>query len=421
VLTPLLRPRSCPVHLRLVLFVIAGLVLSVLAGGEPAAHAEATPVPMPAPAPIPSSGSVVDLYTIGPTSEFPSRFGHALLCARPAGDDRVETGVCYDYGVADRDDLAHVVWTSTRGVPSFVPVKVKEAAAIGFFRDQGREIEKQRLPLSAEESTRLVSALEDESTSRRPFAYHPYFANCSTKLRDHLDQATNGRLRPGPSVYPKGTFREYMEEGHSGHLDALTPMALYLGERSDRTPTAWEAMLLPSVLRDGVTERFGVAPEKLEERIAFVLPTSRTVGRMTLLVFGFLVFLSVRLAARRGRLGIATKIVGATLGGIALTIDLVAALATWPELTRNWALLLFLPTDLAIPFLGSRWLTLYLRMRLGVAVLVAVLEIAGIAHQPMLPLVVLVALPMAGLLAALRADDRARVGADEPRSRPATA
>ena len=51
----------------------------------------------------------VYLYTIGPSGEFPSRFGHSLLCVREAGRDVPEGGRCYDYGVPDRDDIAHIV------------------------------------------------------------------------------------------------------------------------------------------------------------------------------------------------------------------------------------------------------------------------------------------------------------------------
>lgn len=374
------------------------LAIVLLLGGAREAHAEA-------------SQRTVHLYTIGPSGEFPSRFGHSLLCVRDPGDDTPESGRCYDYGVPDREDVTHVVWTAIRRTPSFVPVAVAESVVLTFFKDQGRQIERQRLPLSAAEVETLVAGMDEEVREKRAYAYHPYWANCATKLRDHIDAATGGRLRQGPSQIPPGNLRELMEEGHSGRIGFLTVMALYLGEANDHVPTPWEAMLLPSVLRDGVAERFHAPPEMLEERVAFVLPTSRAIGRVLLFAVAFALFLSVRIAARRGKLRTGLMIVGVALGTLALSIELVSLLASWREVSLNWALVLLLPTDFALPFLKGKWLTMYLKARLVMAGLFTVLEIANVVHQPVLPLVALVALPMMGALSALRETEDEDAGA----------
>ena len=359
----------------------------------------------------------VDLYTIGPSGEFQSRFGHSLLCVRKAGEDVPESGRCYDYGVPDREDITHVLWTALRSTPSFVPIAIDEPVVLQFFRDQGRQIERQRIPMTAAEVDKLVTEIEDDIREKRAYAYHPYWANCATKIRDRIDAATGGRLREGPSQVPPGSLREYMEEGHSGRIGILTVMALYLGEANDHVPTPWEAMLLPSVLRDGVAERFHAPPEQLEERLAVILPTSRAIGRIAVFFLAFLLFLAVRLAARRNRLRLGLEIVGGTLGVLAVSLELVAALTTWSELSRNWALVLFLPTDLALPYLTGKRLAVYLKVRLAMAGAFAVLEIANVVRQPMLPLCALVALPMLGILSALKE----RAGADAPSVRAATA
>lgn len=345
----------------------------------------------------------VDLYTIGPSNDFPSRFGHALLCVRPAGKDVPESGQCYDYGVPPSDDLTGVVAEMLRDVPSFIVVRIDEARVIAFFEDQGRAVEKQRLPLSADQTTKLALALERDVAEKKPYAYHPYWANCTTKVRDRIDEATDGGLRPGASTIPPGTMVEYMEEGHSGHLGILTAMAIYLGEGGNQhVPTPWEAMLLPSVLRDTVTERFHVPPEQLAERMAVILPTSRAIGRMTVFALAFLLFVAVRIASKRNRLRLALGLIGGTFGALAISMELFSALVKWPEISHNWALLLIWPTDLALPWLKGRVLSLYLKVRVAVAVVFAVLEIASVAHQPLLHLVALVALPCLGLLGALK-------------------
>jgi Domain of unknown function (DUF4105) len=351
----------------------------------------------------------VDLYTIGPSGELPSRFGHSLICVREAGKDVPESGLCYDYGVPDREDMTHVVWTAVRNTPSFIPVVIAEPVVLDFFKGQGRQIERQRIPMTAEEVDRLVSSIEAEVREKRAYAYHPYWANCATKIRDHIDAATNGRLRAGPSQPPPGTLREYMEEGHSGRIGILTLMALYLGEGNDHVPTPWESMLLPMVLRDAVAERFSAPPEQIAERMAVVLPTSRAIGRMVVFFFAFVLFLCVRIAARRNKLRTGLQIVGGALGVLAISVELTAVLVKWPEVAHSWGLALFLPTDLALPYLQGKRLTLYLRARVAMAGVFAVLEIANVVHQPMLPLVALVAFPMLGILSVLK--ERARAEA----------
>jgi hypothetical protein len=111
--------------------------------------------------------------------------------------------------------------------------------------------------------------------------------------------------------------------------------------------------------------------------------------------------------------------VGGFFGVLALSIELVSALVSWPEVSHNWALLLFLPTDLALPWLGTRRLGLYLKVRLAMAVGFAALEIVNVAHQPILPLVILLALPMSALLSALRDSEQAKDDAHERATAPA--
>lgn len=344
----------------------------------------------------------VYLYTIGPSPEFPSRLGHAILCVRQPDQDTEGAGRCYDYGVADSEDIVHIGWTSMRDIPSFVPIMIGEDVILKFFKGQGRAIERQKIPLNADETNKLTTSIEHEVYAKQAYAYHPYWANCTTKLRDHLDDASGGKLKPGPSTLPPGTLRELFEEGHSGRMGTLTAMAIYLGEGNDVTPTPWQAMLLPAVLRDAVTERFGAQPEKVAERMEVIVPTSRALGRIVLFFVAFALFLTVRLCARKNRLRLARGIVGSALGVLAITIELAAILVKWPEIAHNWALLLFLPTDFALPFLSGKRLSLYLKVRIGMAVALAVLEIANVAHQPMLPLVALVIFPFAGLLSALK-------------------
>lgn len=354
-----------------------------------------------------ASEVAVDLYTIGQGSYLYASYGHSVLCVRDVEDSpAARTGRCYDYGIADRQDALSILWESVRARAIFTPVEVTEEVMIRSFAEQGRAIERQRLPLSAEEARALSDRLAREVATRYAYAYHPYYANCATQLRDRIDEATAGRLRPGRAVVEKAPFRERMEEGLSGRLFELTGLALLMGTPNERVPSPWEAMYLPGALRDGVAERFGAPAERIEERQAVILPTSPAIGRIAVFSFALLLFAVVRLGARRGRLRLAIGAAFGVLGLLGVALEVVAAVVVWPEFSRNWALALLWPTDLAMPWLDRRWLSRYAQARVAVAVLVAAGEIVGVVGQPVLHLAALVALPMLGLLTALRDERR---------------
>lgn len=346
---------------------------------------------------------VVDLYTVGQGSYLYSTYGHSILCVREASTKAADgKGACYDYGVADEEDTLHVLWASLRGVAIFTPVKIDDRTLVSFFEGQGRAIERQTLPLAEDEARALAARLEQDVTTRWSYAYHAISANCATQLRDRIDEATKGRLRAGLADPGKATFRQRFDAGLTGRMFELAALALILGPTADRAPNGWEAMFMPDGLRDGVKERLGVSPEALAERQAVILPTSAAGGRLALVVLAFALFLVVRLGARRNRLARATTIVGLVLGVLAIAIDLTALVSTWPEFSRNWALLVLLPTDLALGLLPAPKLVTYVRARLGTVLVLALLELVGVIAQPLLVSVALVALPMAGLLGADR-------------------
>lgn len=367
----------------------------------------------------------IDLYTIGASGYVYSRFGHSFLCVRPAGAAVADqTATCYDYGVPDRQDILHITLTAVKNEVGFFPLAVPEKAILDLFKEEGRAVERQQIPLMPDEVARLVKILEDEAAHKVGYAYHPYWANCATKLRDHLDTATNGRLHPGPFTPMPGNFRELMEEGHSGHLVELTLMALLLGNPgNNRVPTPWESMFLPFNLRDGVRDRLGAPIEKLTERQAVILPTSRAIGRFVLFFLAFALSATIRIASRKKGLRLALKIAGVVFGLLGTLIALVSAIAAWPEIRHNYALLLLVPTDFALPLLAKRRvpLVVYLRARLGIAVLLGALELFHVIDQPMLPLVALVVFPMMALLRALSAEQEAKTEAAKPPATPVRA
>ncbi len=375
------------------------------------------------------SGRVVELYTIGEGPYLYARYGHSLLCVMDAGtvvpDAKAKTerlakdvtGDCYDFGLPRPEVAEGMFWRSYRGEAIFITAKIPLQTVLDTFRGQDRTIERQRLPLGAEEAKRLIDAVEGSAARGDAYAYHPATANCATRVRDVLNDATGDRLRKDATPTKEATLRELMEQGLAGHPLELAAVELTSGVLNERYPSTWEAQMLPFKLRDAVGERFGVKPVMVYERVEYRLDKSVAAGRVLFVFLGFVLWgaigLSRRDASGKG-LGVALKATGLFLGGLALTVDLVALTSTYVETRKNWVLLALLPTDLALGWLPARVRVLYTRARIALLVLLVLLEIGGVIPQVLLPIALMALLPMLGALRASSKPEPKAAGGAEP-------
>jgi hypothetical protein len=347
-----------------------------------------------------SAEEFVDLYTVGPGSDAFSRFGHSALCVT---DSTRPKGICFDFGISDAGDASDVVWDTIRGRARFTPISVDLPILVATFKGQERNIWKQRLPLAPAEADALAASLDRVAQEKKPYSYEPATANCSTKLRDLLDDAVGGKLHEvPPSDASTPTLRELLEEGFSGRVLELAGVALLVGWHGETRPTGYELMFEPLRLRDAVAARFGVKPEVVHAPGGFVLQTSTIAGRAFLVLVGLalggLVFATSRSAGKNGRIALA--VVGVFLGLLALSVDFMAAACAYPWVARNLVLLLLVPTDFALVALRGPRLARYLAVRL--AVIVATVGLSRVFGQPVLAVAFLAGFPLGAALLATR-------------------
>jgi len=317
----------------------------------------------------------VSVLTMGPGDALFTRFGHAAICV---------DGTCWNYGTADFSDPVRLGWQVLRGRAMFWVATSKEDEMVELYQSRGRAVWKQDLTLSDEvaEGIRdhLVDILFDDKDRR--FAYHHFRDNCTTRVRDVLNRATKGQLQ-AEDAPDQPSLREIVRTGFAGDLGLLLVGELILGRAGDRPTTRWQAMFLPSVLRETVTRRLGVMP-----RVAAGGP-SEPPGRRwlgTAVLWGVAVGLAlwVLIWRRRPRLGLG--LVGVVLGLLGLTLWALAIVSVSGELRWNEHVLLFWPTDLLLLFLGRRRRAAYLGVRMVVLVLLVIGHLSTLLVQPLAPL-----------------------------------
>ncbi len=358
----------------------------------------------------------VVLYTIGQGTPLFERFGHTLLCVQHVGAPD-ESGLCTDYGVSNASSLFNLAWGTLRGREMFVATAVPENVALSLFRGQGRAIDRQVLPLDDAQADHLADMLQRQVESGWSYAYHPRTSNCASHPRDLIGIASGGKLRIESEIHgiephpDMAHYRDQFEAGLSGHLGELMVAAFVTGTSADGKPNAWDAMYLPEALRDGVATYLGASTESVATRVDRPLPTSPSIGRGAIVVLAFALY---ALASRMHRLHFARFVVAFMLGVPALVMDFFALVSSYPEFIQNWVTALVWPSDLVLPWLRGRALTIYATVRVAVAAAIALGELVGVISQPILPIAAYVALPMLGVLAAQRTRRTAVVPAQRP-------
>ena len=352
----------------------------------------------------------VDLVTFGAGDLIFTRFGHGALCVSPDEDASDMDITCYNYGVTDFHQ-PNLVMKFIRGGVLFWVDTDSMAEIMDHYTGQDRTIYRQRLLLDDAHTAQIIAKLEhDIRPENREYRYDHFRDNCTTRLRDIIDDALGGALQRAVAERSyRHTFREITYDGLSDMPGLQIAGDFLIGGHADRYPTQWQALFLPDVMRAELTAlRVNGQPvvgplEILSRREGGdPSPGNPQTGHATLLMIAGLLaplwFLACRRhgAARRWAIGVAGTLTG-LLGAGMVVLFLIAAN---PELVGNRTFLVLLPTDLALPVLAilgrrrdgraMRILRGYLTVRAGLLSAVAVAGLVGLVEQQMTTVIALV-------------------------------
>ena len=363
------------------------VVLTVIGCGI--AHAQPSPLDSAnlAMGPLEPEPPFVDLLTFGVGARIFEKFGHAAICLR-YHDPRNPT-VCFNYGVTDfGESQTHpmrMLWHFLRGEQRFWVEPSLMGTMVGFYKMEDRDIWQQTLPLSPE-ATRVLEAklwLSLDETHRFYF-YDHFFDNCTTRLRDMIDEATAGKLAAGADVPYPLTFRQIGRRGLAEFPPLLAATDFIMGRQLDDTPTLWQAMFHPDVLRQQIAARLGVAPRLLSKRNGPDFPVDGPTDRLPMLGLGVLFALPLllaRLTRRLEALALAWATLELTVWG--LVIWGLVILSAIPGVRWNEAVFVFVPFDAVLPFLRPERRRRYALLRLAMVTIVSLLGALGVLHQPL--------------------------------------
>jgi hypothetical protein len=325
---------------------------------------------------------VIEVLTMGEGELIWERHGHLALCVRRR--DPVED-LCFNYGVGDFRDAGGMIWGFVRGEPVFWSAAQDVDDLIRLYAGHDRTIYAQPLPLTPEQTQAIIDKVYfDIGEANRAYSYDHFHDNCTTRVRDVIDNATDHALSTLPNKADGRSFRELGREGFYGMRVPLVVSDLIAGHTVDEVPSYWDRMFLPKYLREGITARWGVTPIVLYQRQGPPTPTESPSGRFVFLLIILVLVAPAAVTRWRGRgerAGMAVAVVPVVLVGIALWG--LAILSPLPYFRWNEACLVFLPTDVCLLFLPPRWRQRYARGRVAMLALCAVLLVVGVLTQPL--------------------------------------
>ncbi len=376
----------------------------------------------------------IDVMTIGVGEVVFEKFGHAAICIRY--HDAHRDPMCFNFGVTDFHEGPPMIWSFLRGRQEFWVEPLTYAGMMAFYQAEDRDIFVQTLPLTAAQARAVEAKLwaSVEGADSR-YQYDHFDENCTTRIRDMINDATGGKLAVGSDAEYPLTFRQLGERGLASIPPLIAIADFVFGRPLVEHPTVWQAMFHPEIMRGVIEQRLGAAPRRVYQRKGPAFSTDATTGRLHLLAISLLFALPLLIARSRGRLRIALCAVYVAVlayvlvtiqpplwiafGGWSLIVPLLFVLGlatafhprraeglaigwavihlTWwglfvwgllilsPIHTLQWneCALAVMPLDIVLTFLGPSKRRIYARVRVAILIATSLLCAIGVLIQPL--------------------------------------
>jgi len=200
---------------------------------------------------IPGSGRSgetlsISVLTFGPGTIYWERFGHNAILVR---DSESGENIAYNYGMFDFNQKNFML-NFARGYMLYRMAADPLEYDLDIYRHEGRWVQEQKLNLTPAQRAALSDFLDwNARPENMHYRYDYFLSNCSTKVRDALDQVLGGALRRQlEAVMTPYSYRYDAVRLVSPDLFAGIGMDLALGPTADRPINQLQESFVPMVL-----------------------------------------------------------------------------------------------------------------------------------------------------------------------------
>lgn len=313
------------------------------------------------------------LITVDVGNHVWDNFGHTAL---RMVDDNSDTDIVFNWGLFDTS-VGYVRFAANfaRGIMDYQLGVSPPAWELSRYQAEARTIWQDRLVLTPAQKQslyqRLAWNLRDENLI---YDYDYFFDNCTTRVRDYLDEALGGVISEQSRALSSNTFRDEVQSHYASLPLIAFSLDVLMNERIDRRMSQWEQMFLPAQLRAQLNQ-LGLLDNG--EVLAEFTPPAPGVNPYYIAALMLLPLLLLLLSVRRASIASFSSQPGFTLRMPALSYRLLGLIGlpvvlfsgvygvmmTWGWLFSshldthaNINLLLFWPSDLLGLLTAVRWL-----------------------------------------------------------------
>lgn len=312
-------------------------------------------------------------------------FGHTALRVY---DENTDTDTVFNWGVFDMSGgVVSFSYDFFKGIMRYRLETHTPAQEFNAYRSQQRTVWQDRINLTNPQKAvlyrRLLWNLQPENVI---YDYQYFDDNCTTRVRDYLDEALSGRIAAHNDGVTNQTYREIVQDHYASVALIGLSLDVLMNSNIDRPVTEWESMFLPVNLRNRLARIQSDVAENgkrlpllsdSQQLMEFTPPTVQQdpyrIAAITLLAPVLLLFLLLKRIpmsyfATHSRLtlnlaGFSFRVLGLLGVLTALFSGIYGALmlGSWfvsdhLDLHHNVNLLLFWPSDLLGVFVGLYWL-----------------------------------------------------------------
>jgi hypothetical protein len=313
------------------------------------------------------------LITVGVGNHVWDNFGHTAL---RMVDENSDTDIVFNWGLFDAS-VGYVRFAANfaQGVMDYQLGVAPPSWELSRYQAEARTIWQDRLVLTTAQKQRLYQRLAwNLRAENLTYDYDYFFDNCTTRVRDYLDEALGGSIAERSRALSTSTFRDEVQSHYASLPLIAFSLDVLMNERIDRRMTQWEQMFLPAQLRDQLN-RLGLLDSR-EVLAEFSEPASG-INPYFVLALLILPLLLLLVNVRRASIASLSSQPGFTLRAPALSYRIMGLIGVAVVLfsgiyglmmSLGWAfsahldthaninLMLFWPTDLLGLVVALRWL-----------------------------------------------------------------
>ncbi len=191
----------------------------------------------------------ISVLTFGPGDAAFLRFGHNAIRVRypDGGPDLV-----YNFGTFRFDNPMLIVDFLTGKFEYWLSVS-SFRTTLRHYTEANRDVVEQELAIGNPKSWQLADALRVNALpENRAYLYDYYRDNCSTRVRDAINQAISGKLEERSQARGSLTLREHTLRLVESDFWLYVGLDIAMGPYIDQPESRWTEMFLPEKLQKGL-------------------------------------------------------------------------------------------------------------------------------------------------------------------------